>query len=188
MKNKKWIIVASICAVILLTTSILCSVQYGKANQELKTVQNELQVVQKNLQTETEKSEKLSVELDNTKQALNEANGTITDLKSSEYKLVYLGSFKITHYCTEKRAHICGGGNGITATGTKVTAGRTIAVDPKVIPYGTQVYIEGYGFRTVEDCGGAVGGNHIDVAVTSHSEATSLGTRNKGVWILVKKS
>jgi 3D (Asp-Asp-Asp) domain-containing protein len=119
---------------------------------------------------------------------LKTANQTINDLKDSEYELIYMGNFKITHYCTERRAHICGGGQGITATGTTVTAGRTIAVDPSVIPYGTQVYIEGYGFRTAEDCGSAVGGKHLDIAVSSHSEAMSLGTVDKSVWMLVKKS
>jgi len=70
--------------------------------------------------------------------------------------------FKITHYTKDEPGM---NGKGITATGTKVKAGRTIAVDPKVIPYGTRVYIEGIGYRVAEDCGGAVKGNHVDVYV-----------------------
>jgi 3D (Asp-Asp-Asp) domain-containing protein len=114
-------------------------------------------------------------------------NIMLSTLKNPEYELVYIGDYKLTHYCTEKRAHICGSGAGITSTGTQVTAGRTIAVDPSVIPYGTEVYIEGYGWRVAEDCGGAVNGKHIDIAVETHSQALSMGTTTGGVWILVKK-
>ena len=118
---------------------------------------------------------------------LEAVNVTLDELKKSEYKFVYLGDFKITHYCNEKFSHVCGYGDGLTAIGTKVKPGYTIAVDPKVIPYGTQVYIEGYGWRTAEDCGGGVDDNHIDVSVNTHSEAMSMGVRHRDIWVLVKK-
>lgn len=127
------------------------------------------------------------VEITNMNMSIKSYENTISELKNIEYELVYLGDFKLTHYCTERREHICGTGAGITATGTQVTAGRTIAVDPNVIPYGTEVYIEGYGWRVAEDCGGAVNGNHIDIAVETHSKAMSIGTISGGVWILVKR-
>ena len=50
--------------------------------------------------------------------------------------------------------------------------GQTIAVDPRVIPYGTKVIIGGHIF-TAEDCGGAIQGNHIDIYVNNHAEATA---------------
>lgn len=54
-------------------------------------------------------------------------------------------------------------GHSITATGTKPKWG-TIAVDPKVIPYGTKVYIPQFDMVfTAEDCGGAIKGNKIDI-------------------------
>ena len=140
------------------------------------------------LENANSKIKEINSKLDKTNSELESANTTIKDLKSNEYKLVYLGNFKLTHYCCEKYKHICGTGTGITATGTKVTAGRTIAVDPKVIPYGTKVYIEGYGWRTAEDCGGAVKNKQIDIAVDTHQRALSIGTRSGGVWILVRNS
>jgi 3D (Asp-Asp-Asp) domain-containing protein len=162
---------------------------------ELNTIENELSNTKEQLETEVGKSTSLSqalenvnTELVNTQDALNVANTVIQDLKSQEYKLVYLGDFKLTHYCCEEYEHICGTGSGITATGTKVTEGRTIAVDPSVIPYGTKVYIEGYGWRTAEDCGGGVKNKQIDIAVSTHDKAWDMGTRNGGVWILVKNS
>ena len=151
-------------------------------------VENELYIVTEKLQIEIEKSIKFSEDIETIKEELEEANEIISDFKNDEYELVYIGEYKLTHYCTEQRKHICGTGTGLTATGTQVTSGRTIAVDPKVIPYGTKIYIEGYGFRIAEDCGGAVDGNHIDIAVTTHSQALSMGTKTGGVWVLVRKS
>jgi 3D (Asp-Asp-Asp) domain-containing protein len=160
---------------------------------ELIVVQEKLITTKDSLNTTTEKYKDLNEKYNNIvedmeeiKTTLEEANITITDLKSQEYRLIYLGSFKLTHYCPGFHGAPCGTGDGLTATGTKVTPGRTIAVDPKVIPYGTEVYIEGYGWRTAEDCGSAVKGDHIDIAVGSHDEAISSGVNHGGVWLLVK--
>ena len=92
----------------------------------------------------------------------------------------------VSHYCCEKRPHICGTGNGITASGVPVQAGVSVAVDPKVIPLGSTVYVD-YGDGVVHtyiahDTGGAVKGNHIDVAVETHAEASRLGLRKAIVW------
>ncbi|CAI6085998.1 hypothetical protein PAECIP112173_04835 [Paenibacillus sp. JJ-100] len=71
-----------------------------------------------------------------------------------------------------------------TASGTRVTEGRTIAVDPKVIPIGWWVYIEGLGFRRAEDTGGAIKGNKIDVYFDSVKHALNFG-RKKGKTVYV---
>jgi uncharacterized protein YabE (DUF348 family)/3D (Asp-Asp-Asp) domain-containing protein len=68
-------------------------------------------------------------------------------------------------------------GFGMTFTGTKVTEGRTIAVDPKVIPLGWWVYIEGIGLRRAEDTGSAVKGQLIDVYFDSHDYANKFGMK-----------
>ena len=80
------------------------------------------------------------------------------------------GMFTITTYCP------CAACNGKwagmpTASGTTITPGRTIAVDPSVIPLGTSVYIDGIGTRIAEDTGGAIKGNRIDLAVANHNES-----------------
>ena len=162
---------------------------------KLNIAETKLVSVQESLEEEMYKSTTLDKTLDATNKELENisldleiANATINDLKEEEYKLVYLGEYSITHYCTERYEHICGTGNGITATGTVVTAGRTVAVDPSVIPYGTTMYIEGYGWRVAEDCGGGVNGRHIDMAVDTHADAWYMGSAYKGVWILVKNT
>ena len=92
----------------------------------------------------------------------------------------------VTYYCCEKRPHICGGGTGKTATGTEVTAGRSAAVDPNVIPLGAEIFVD-YGDGVLhsyiaEDTGSAIGGAHIDLAVETHDEALQLGTAVATVW------
>lgn len=73
----------------------------------------------------------------------------------------------------------------ITASGKRAQEGRTIAVDPRVIPLGTWVYIEGIGFRRAEDTGGAVKGNKIDVYYEDHQSAVNFGTkRSKAVYVI----
>ena len=68
-------------------------------------------------------------------------------------------------------------GYGMTASGTRVSEGRTIAVDPKVIPMGWWVYIEGIGFRRAEDTGGAVKGKKIDVYFDSEDYVDRFGLK-----------
>lgn len=92
----------------------------------------------------------------------------------------------VTYYCCEKRPHICGGGTGKTATGTDVTAGRSAAVDPNVIPLGAEIFVD-YGDGVLhsyiaEDTGSAVLGGHVDLAVATHEEALKLGVREATVW------
>mgnify|MGYP003872462641 FL=1 len=71
-----------------------------------------------------------------------------------------------------------------TASGTRVTEGRTIAVDPDIIPMGWWVYIEGLGFRRAEDTGGAINGNKIDVYYDSLSNARSFGRKSRTVYVI----
>ena len=93
----------------------------------------------------------------------------------------HLGKFKLTAYCACVKC--CGKwANSLTATGTVPTQGRTIAVDPKVIPYGTQVVINGNTY-VAEDCGGAIKGNRIDIFFDNHSEALQFGVRHEDVYL-----
>jgi len=68
-------------------------------------------------------------------------------------------------------------GYGVTSSGTVVQEGRTVAVDPKVIPIGWWVYIEGIGFRRAEDTGSAVKGKKIDVYYDSETHANKFGLK-----------
>lgn len=61
-------------------------------------------------------------------------------------------------------------------------AGRTIAVDPDIIPLGSTVKIEGQEY-VAEDTGGAIKGNRIDIFVSSHDEATIKGVKTQTVYV-----
>ena len=77
-------------------------------------------------------------------------------------------------------------GRGLTATGYNLKANPdgVIAVDPRVIPLGTKVYVEGYGYAVARDTGGAVKGNRIDVHMRSISAARQFGRQTVKVTII----
>ena len=86
----------------------------------------------------------------------------------------------LTAYCPCVKC--CGKSDGITASGTQATAGRTVAVDTRLIPYGTEISIDGKTY-VAEDRGGKVKGYTIDVFFNSHEEALNFGRQTKTVKI-----
>lgn len=97
-------------------------------------------------------------------------------------KKIPMGEFKITYYCG---CYSCSEGWGnMTATGVTAREGRTIAVDPSVISYGTTVYIEGMGEYVAEDCGGAIKGNDIDIYLEDHDRVYQGGVDYCDVFIV----
>ena len=76
-----------------------------------------------------------------------------------------------------------GEGRGITYTGTRARYGE-IAVDPRVIPLGTKVFIPGYGIAVAEDTGGDILGNRIDLCMESYDSCMAFGRRTVQVYIL----
>lgn len=97
---------------------------------------------------------------------------------SDSGKSFYVTSTAYTAYCA--------GCSGRTATGINLRANpskKVIAVDPKVIPLGTQVYVEGYGMAVAGDTGGAIRGKKIDVFMSSKSKALNWGRRTVKVTV-----
>ena len=76
-----------------------------------------------------------------------------------------------------------GGGDCITATGLPATHG-VVAVDPDVIPLGTQVYIPGYGVAIAADTGGMIEGAMIDLCMEDYDDCMAFGRRDIDVYIL----
>ncbi|MBP8130281.1 MAG: 3D domain-containing protein [Candidatus Hydrogenedentes bacterium] len=71
---------------------------------------------------------------------------------------------------------------GVTASGTKARPG-TIAADTSVYPFGTVMFIPGYGYGRVEDRGGAIKGEHIDLFFKKHKQALAWGRQDKRVKV-----
>ena len=76
-----------------------------------------------------------------------------------------------------------GGGGGHTALGNIAGKGHA-AVDPDVIPLGTIIFVEGYGYAIADDIGGAISGNVIDVGVDTLDQAYAWGTKDATVYIV----
>lgn len=128
------------------------------------------------------------------KQMWNEYNETVIDLTAQYNAAVaeekkkaeenskgqLLGTFKCTYYTGAADE----GGN-ITALGTPVTPWYTVAVDPRVIPLGSKIRIEGYdGIFYCADTGSAIKGSILDIAVGSKSEASNLGVQYHKVYLV----
>lgn len=87
------------------------------------------------------------------------------------------GKFTINASAYTAAADECGKSDGITASGVKVKEKRTIACPPQ-FPFGTKLKIDGYGTYTCEDRGGAIKGTHIDIYMTTKTQAFAFGRRN----------
>lgn len=102
-------------------------------------------------------------------------------LRQSELDKQYAGEFTVTHYCPCEIC--CGKSDGITSTGTQATEGRTVAVDPEVIPLGSTVIIDGHEY-IAEDVGGAIKNHKLDIFVSDHQKALELGVVKKDVYLI----
>ncbi|MFJ8247359.1 3D domain-containing protein [Peribacillus asahii] len=97
----------------------------------------------------------------------------------------YSGWRKISMSSTAYTA-TCAGCSGVTATGVNLIKNpntKLIAVDPSVIPLGSRVYVEGYGYAIAGDTGGAIKGNRIDIFISSLSQARQWGVRTVNVYV-----
>lgn len=99
-----------------------------------------------------------------------------TSMEAQEPELVSIGTFTAYAYCPCEKC--CGQwSGGPTASGVMPEEGRTVAADWDVLPAGTEIYIDGIGWRTVEDTGGAIRGDTIDIFFESHEEAAAFGVQ-----------
>lgn len=112
---------------------------------------------------------------------------TDKEVDAQAVKPVNLGEFKLTAYCSCEKC--CGKWannrpNGIVygAIGEELKEGYSIAVDPDVIPYKTEVIINGRTYKA-QDCGGAIKGNRIDVYFEDHNDALEFGVQYADVFV-----
>lgn len=113
------------------------------------------------------------------------AKGSCKRVKTKTLKRDYelIGEFVLTGYCG--CAKCCGRAGAKTASGTTPKAKHTIATDTRVIPFGTEIVIDGIVYEA-EDTGSAIKGYKIDVFFDSHSEALDFGVK-RNVKVYKKK-
>ena len=136
-------------------------VKYQNEIEVEKTVISEVVITEP-----VDKIVQVQKKVETSRSALPRTSGTTTAQIDGE-------TYKITAYCSCSKC--CGKTTGRTASGTQATAGRTVAA-PAKFAFGTKLNIGGH-IYTVEDRGGAISGNRIDIYVSSHSEALQWGVK-----------
>lgn len=131
--------------------------------------------------------DKPNIEVITEPEVVKTASEEIEQEQIEESNHISLGEFKLTAYCSCEKC--CGiwaynRPNGIVygAIGEELQEGYSIAVDPNVIPYGTEVVINDRIYKA-QDCGGAIKGNRIDLYFDSHEDALEFGVKHEEVFL-----
>ena len=151
-------------------------------SREIKIKQNNIIDQAIHVTNLKELNQDLSNQLISTQSDLETLKVDLENLKQN--KAMYAGKFKITYYCACKQC--CGKDNGITASGVKVQEGVTVAADTSKLPFGTSIYIQGIGWRIVQDRGGAIKGYRLDVYIPSHNDPKPYNVQYLDVWVEIE--
>lgn len=174
-KLKQQRFMLTVCIVLSMILHLLYGLE-GMKQMEVLELQNRRQAAQlkdKELQIEI-----LEIIIENREQDASEPMATEPE---------YIGEFEITYYTAGPESTGKSPGHpayGITRSGTTVEEGRTVAADWDILPEGTKVYIDGIGERIVEDTGGLIVGECIDVYVEDVDVAKQGGRHKADVWIV----
>lgn len=146
----------------------------GKTKQVLENTEklvHEMKAVEVKKKQAEEQAKVVQAKMENKQPSRSNTGSTI--------KTVYVTATAYTAYCN--------GCSGTTATGIDLRKNpglKVIAVDPNVIPLGSKVHVEGYGYAIAGDTGGAIKGNKIDLFVPSQSKAMDYG-KQKGIKVQI---
>ena len=162
------------------------NVQIEEPIVEEKNIENVENKIEEQEDVKIEEVEEPIAAKENTTIALTEEKTKVTsrgessvrEEEKTKNKKISLGIYKLTAYCGCSKC--CGKSTGITASGVKAKANHTIAA-PKNFVFGTKIEIDG-NIYIVEDRGGAIKGNKIDVYFSSHSEALNFGVKYKEIY------
>ena len=138
--------------------------------------QNEEEIEKEEISSKILKEPKNKIIEVQTRQVTSRSNTS----RTSGGQTISSGTYIVTAYCSCSKC--CGKTNGMTASGTKATAGRTVAA-PSNFAFGTKLKINGK-IYVVEDRGGAIQGNRIDIYMSSHTQALAWGKRTCTVEVV----
>jgi 3D (Asp-Asp-Asp) domain-containing protein/peptidoglycan hydrolase CwlO-like protein len=165
--------------------------QYDRILRKSEENRKQLQVTEDKKQSEQKKLE-VTLKKDNTlaeqvKGERQSVQKTLADIKQRIVEIQPSGVILTGEWKMVATAYFSGGGglsgDGITATGLRARKG-VVAVDPRVIPLGTKLYIEGYGEAQAADTGGWIKGNRIDLCFDSLQECMVYGRRNIYIYLV----
>ena len=172
-----------------------------KKEEEVQKLDNKLKDEMLKLENKRKAIQKLTLDIDNLKaqnraisedskraiqiyeDAIKELQGAVIELETEVKRLedIKVFTMEATAYTDDVQSQ--GKWVGQTATGMKPQVG-VVAVDPRIIPLGTKLYVEGYGRAIAGDTGGAIEGHRIDLFMASRGEALRFGRRQIRVRIL----
>ena len=155
-----------------------------KRNEELLNKVNSLQKSNANLVAEVKKLKDASAKKSISSASIGKPSVSSSTVPPSRGTTptgieIYMSATAYTAFCN--------GCSGITRTGIDLRANpnlKVIAVDPSVIPLGSKVYVEGYGYAVAGDTGGAIKGHKIDIFMASRQQALNFGRKKVKVTIL----
>src|SRR3972149_7936211 len=154
---------------------------------EIETTRDTIQEEEKQLQKSIEENKIL---LDQVKSEKGEIENLLAEIKKRIAMVQPLGLTLIGEWDMVATAYYAFGkggndinGDGITAIGLRARKG-IVAVDPKVIPLGTRLYIPGYGEALAADTGGWIKGSRIDLCFETLQEAFWYGRRKKKIYLI----
>lgn len=145
--------------------------QIKKKDKKINSLEEEIESLKKELQ---------SKKADEARQAVVASSSSLPSRGSGgpSFKEMTMTATAYTAYCK--------GCSGTTATGINLRENpslKVIAVDPSVIPLGTKVFVEGYGYAVAGDTGGAIKGSKIDIFIPNKSDAYEWGVKTVKVRV-----
>ncbi len=180
MKNKIFLLLQ----LFLLGALVLVMQQSDKVHRlQIQGYENRLIKVENRYLAEKEKHEQTKLELAYTKRIVLDKDMLMQDFVTSEYA----GEFDISYYTAGVESTGKDENHplyGITASGEPVLEGYTAAADWDVLPVGSTIFVEGIGFRTITDRGGAIKGDKLDIYVEDVDVAMQNGRHMAKVYVL----
>lgn len=177
--------IVNLTLIFLLLTSLAFHVVFGlEGKRQIAALENEIFINEIDINGLTRRNALYEMIIDRQSGVINEYQKIEPE---ADPENEYLGKFEITYYTSGPESTGKSPGHpayGITASGTTAKEGQTIAADWNMLPPGTTVYIEGIGERIVEDTGGTIIGNCIDVYVADVETALQGGRHMADVYVL----
>jgi 3D (Asp-Asp-Asp) domain-containing protein/LysM repeat protein len=155
---------------------------WNDLSTDLIVIGQELQIQNANVNQDNSSAESNTNETTEAVEETNTSNESSSNNEASADSEGETFTVTATAYTAD-----CDGCSGITSTGVDLNNNpdaKVIAVDPDVIPLGSEVYVEGYGYATAADVGSAIQGNKIDIHVPTKDEAFDWGVRTVDVTIV----
>lgn len=203
MRVKMVVITCLLAFILSLGTMINAIIELGELGETLKAQNYELQMMIIRMEKLEDRLEILEEDYTVNQNVLNENNALRATINRMSYKdnvsrhgtyvrnttpatditlLQDLGVWTISYYTPTKEE--CGSNSGITASAKPVVAAYSCAADTSFWPFGTKLYVEGWGLVEVMDRGGAIKGpNRIDICISDRNQALRLGVEQRKVWL-----